>query len=412
MSSFARLPARPPVPVLEPGPGRRSPTSDLGSTALNEAQRKKLSTYLDGLDRNEVQKIYKRAASLRRSTPSPTRRSDWEYEDEDAVRPVRTKSKGLSLDEVVLRMLEQEAPPAPELDGAHQGTVIHTALGACTLGCEGEEVEAVLSDSLRQTQQTSVAVGDEARFVRREGALPRVEAILPRRTWLARSDPSTVGRQRVIVANIDRVVVVVSVGAPPLHPRLIDRYLIAIAQGGASPVVAVNKIDLLPPGSRELEVLEPYRVLGAPIIPVSADARLGLDELRQALGQGRCAFVGHSGVGKSSLLNALRPDLDLKVSAQKRRGGKGRHTTTASTLWDIGEGLQVIDTPGIRSFGLWKLSLEEVQAHFPEFADHPCRFRDCRHQSEPGCAIRPAAQSNTLSPWRYETYLRLLEEAL
>jgi ribosome biogenesis GTPase len=378
---------------------------------LNEAQRKKLSTFLDGLDRNEVQKIYKRASALKRSTPAPTRRSDWEYEDDDAPLPTRTKSRGPSLDEVVLRMLEQEAPPAPQGAEGELGTVIHTALGACTLDCDGEEVGAVLSDSLRQTQQTSVAVGDEARFVRREGALPRVEAILPRRTWLARSDPSAGGRQRVIVANVDRVVVVVSVGAPPLHPRLIDRYLIAIAQGGASAVVAVNKIDLLPPGSRELDVLEPYRPLGVPIVPVSADSGMGLDALRAALGEGRCAFVGHSGVGKSSLLNALRPDLDIKVSAQKRRGGKGKHTTTASTLWDIGEGLKVIDTPGIRSFGLWKLTREEVLAHFPEFAPHPCRFRDCRHQAEPECGVRAAAESGELSPWRYGTYLRLLEEA-
>jgi len=197
-----------------------------------------------------------------------------------------------------------------------------------------------------------------------------------------------------------------------LHPRLIDRYLIAIRRGGAEVVICVNKADLLSSEDleKEMEVLKPYASLGIPLIRCSATSGLGRDELREAMAGKVSAFVGHSGVGKSSLLNSLKPDLGLEVGSVSAGYGRGTHTTTRSTMWDLGDGTRIIDTPGVRSFGLWKLKAEELPWYFPEFAAvGRCKFRDCGHTHEPECAVKEAVDSGEISQDRYETYLRILE---
>ena len=156
--------------------------------------------------------------------------------------------------------------------------------------------------------------------------------------------------------------------------------------------------------------MKPYEGLGVPIIRCSAAEGRGRTELRRALAGKVSAFVGHSGVGKSSLLNSLKPDLGLQVGDVSHGYGRGTHTTTRSTMWDIGEGTKIIDTPGVRSFGLWKLTAAELPWYFPEFsAVGRCKFRDCGHTHEPVCAVKDAVEAGDISRDRYDTYLRILE---
>jgi ribosome biogenesis GTPase len=162
--------------------------------------------------------------------------------------------------------------------------------------------------------------------------------------------------------------------------------------------------------STELEKVAPYASLDIPIFACSTETGYGLDALRQTLAGKTCVFVGHSGVGKSSLMNALFPELGLKVGQLMTGHGRGAHTTSSSSLFDVGNGTRLIDTPGIRSFGLGKMSFVELQASFPEFEGFSCKFRDCTHNHEPSCGVKSAVEEGKLFRERHETYLRLLDE--
>jgi ribosome biogenesis GTPase len=221
----------------------------------------------------------------------------------------------------------------------------------------------------------------------------------------------------VVAANIDAVVIVVSVRSPPLHPRLIDRYLVAIEHGGAGPIIAVNKADLLGPAdlATELRKLDPYRAAGIPVVVCRAQPETGereIEPLRALLAGKACAFVGHSGVGKSSLANALAPGLALATGVVRSQDLRGRHTTTASTMHHAPGGIRVIDTPGVRFFGLADVTPDELRWMFPEFLPFApsCHFTDCTHDHEPDCAVKAAVAAGQIAPVRHETYLRLLEE--
>ena len=283
--------------------------------------------------------------------------------------------------------------------------------GACTVLLGDDEVAATLTSDLAGHQQSDLAVGDEVLVERRDDS-HRVTAVLPRRSLLARADPHVAQRRRAIAANIDIVVVVVAAEAPPLHPRLIDRYLIAVEHSGAQPVLVVNKVDLLDEDRRHdlLARLQPYRALGMPVLPCSVERGEGIDEIRAALSGNTCVFVGQSGVGKSSLLNALDSDAAARVGAVRDRDGRGRHTTTASALYDLAGGIRVIDTPGIRQFSVEDDDPAAIAAGFTEFAPlaDGCRYRDCTHVHEPGCAVRRAVEDGAIPRSRYESYLKLL----
>jgi len=258
-------------------------------------------------------------------------------------------------------------------------------------------------------------VGDEVEIDLEKNRILRV---LPRRTELARPDDRIPGESRAVAANIDLVAVVVSVGTPPLHPRLIDRYLFAIHKGGAQPLIVVNKLDLLAEmdAVKQLDRLEPYRALGIACVNVSALHGKGLDSLRGHIAGKRVVFVGHSGVGKSSLLNAIVAQAsslpaheDAKVGETSDKSGKGRHTTTSSQLYRLEDGTEIVDTPGVRSFAV---DMEdEILEGFPDFARFApsCRFKDCRHLEEEGCAVKEAVRTGLLPRPRYETYRRLAD---
>jgi ribosome biogenesis GTPase len=252
--------------------------------------------------------------------------------------------------------------------------------------------------------KAGLAVGD---FVDLDEA-GNIRKIHPRRTTLSRPDPNNPRLERVIAANVDIVVMVVSVKSPPLRPGLIDRYLIAIQKGGAEPVLCVNKIDLME-SDADLGPLEPYQALDLRTYFVSIKKDRGIADLRAALANKLAVFVGHSGVGKSSLTNALKPDAGAVTGKISAIWNRGKHTTTGSTMYQMANGLRIIDTPGVREFGLWKLSPYELAGHFHDFdeASTECQFADCTHTHEPICGVRDAVKVGQVPKARYETYLRI-----
>jgi ribosome biogenesis GTPase len=296
---------------------------------------------------------------------------------------------------------------------ADAGVVISVSSGRCRVFWRDKELDCAIPPEIAVRQKSALAVGDRVTLAE-EGGVWCIVGIVPRRSVLARPDPHHQHRQRLIAANVDLVIHVVSVRAPPLRPRLIDRFLIAIQRGGARPAICVNKIDLLEASDRieELHKLDVYRDLGVPVVACSTRTGEGLDALRDEVEGRMSALVGHSGVGKSSILNALDERLQLATNTLHRRG-TGRHTTSASTLHDFGAGTYIIDTPGIREFGLWDLDRDSLRDYFPEFeALAPsCRFTDCSHVHEPDCEVKRSVEEGRLSRPRYDTYLRLYEES-
>lgn len=240
-----------------------------------------------------------------------------------------------------------------------------------------------------------------------EGDDAFVRGIGPRRTKLSRPAPANARpREQVFAANIDRLIVVASAADPAFNPGLVDRYLIAAQVSGVEAVLCVNKVDLvetLPPE------LPSYRELGVRVFCVSCKTCAGIETLRDALRDSTCVLSGHSGVGKTSLLNVLDPNLRLFTQEVSEITGKGRHTTTGARLYELTGGIRIIDTPGIRALGLWRVSPEEMTYYFPDLAEcaTACHFRDCTHTHEPRCAVLTGVDEGRISRLRYDSYLRI-----
>ena len=285
-----------------------------------------------------------------------------------------------------------------------------TDLQGLVLANFGRQAEVRMLDSgdiqqykVRANIQTLVA-GDNVR-VSSEGS---ISALLPRRTELLRPDPQ--GRLKPVAANIDSVFVVVA-PEPQAFANLIDRYLVAIAVSDMKPVLVLNKIDLL--GQRDsalINMLGRYEALGIPLLRVSGTSGEGLTELASAFEQTTGVLVGQSGVGKSSLIQVLLPKQELKVGPLSVASKKGRHTTTTARLYHFPAGGDLIDSPGIREFGLWHMEPDDVLYGFKELRDMigHCKFRDCQHELEPKCAIRESLEEGKISQLRFDSYKRIL----
>jgi len=328
------------------------------------------------------------------------RGEEWDELLDDAARARRRVRPSEQID--ALRHLFDD-PGLAGVDPAAAAVVISVTSARCRVFLDGRELDCIVPPEIAARQKSALAVGDRVLV---DDAL-RIAAILPRRSVLSRPDPLNPHLQRLIAANIDVVANVVSMKSPPLRPRLIDRFLIAIQRGGAAPLIVVNKIDL----DRDLTPLRVYEELGVPVIGCSTKSGEGLDALRAAVSGKTSALVGHSGVGKSSILNALDERLRIATGDLHRRG-TGRHTTTSSTLHDLGGGTLIVDTPGIRELGLWDLTPRALRESFPEFdeAAELCRFNDCTHLHEPACEVKERVERGELSRARYDTYVRLMAD--
>jgi ribosome biogenesis GTPase len=267
-----------------------------------------------------------------------------------------------------------------------------------------------LLKSLASSERSVVATGDDVWFrpspvvgqsgQEQEGFIERVE---PRHGVLTRESQ---GKEHVLVANVDQLVIVMSLVEPSLKPHLIDRYLAAAEQNQLSPIVCLNKADQVEPDSVQ-QLIGMYAQLGVPALLTSALSGVGVAELRERLRNRTSVFAGQSGVGKSSLLNAVQPGLGLRVREVSEVNQKGRHTTTTSILLHLDIGGWVVDTPGIRQLKLSRLRPEEVEGLLPEMRPivAACSFPDCTHQHEEGCSVLKALQRRQISSHRYLSYL-------
>ena len=253
-----------------------------------------------------------------------------------------------------------------------------------------------------------IALGDHVRIQLQNDGTGSIEEIAPRQTALVRSAPTARGVYRqVLLANPDQAVFVFACAQPEPHLRMLDRFLIVAEQQGIPPLVVANKIDLATP--EVIQKFETYPPLGYPVIFTSARTGQGIDELRERLVGKLSALAGPSGVGKSSLLNAVQPELGLAVREVSQATEKGRHTTVIRQLFPLDAGGYVADLPGMRMLSLWDIQPEELDGYFPELRNlvQECLYNDCNHQNVPGCAVIEAVNRGTVSHERYESYLRL-----
>ena len=292
------------------------------------------------------------------------------------------------------------------------GIVIAVHKGGCEVVC-GDEVRELQLLGRHARAELSLAVGDELHFDAEKSV---VLDVLPRRTRLARLRPvagrrtTESRREQVIAANVDQLAIVAAVADPPFRSGAVDRFLLAARAGGLEALLVANKIDLL--GDAALpEEIEAYRAV-LPVFPVSATQGRGLEPLRQALAGSRTVLAGHSGVGKSSLVNALEPELALATAEVRERSRKGRHTTTRASWFRLSDAAVVVDTPGVREIATGPVPAELLDEVYPDVAEHAagCRFRDCRHDREPDCAVRAAIDAGELHPGRLSSYRKLREE--
>ena len=360
---------------------------------------------------------------LRRNRTKPPREKPWTrgfqahgYEDEATKSDERVRAKG---DLSRYRTITQDTATAPLEDGSAD-TMPATADAECRPGrvirvhglqsvietADGTQVRCTvrrLLKSLITEERSIVTTGDRVWFRDAGNGEGMIERVEPRHGVLTRASRR---REHVLVANVDQLVIVMSLVEPTLKPHLIDRYLASAQQGDLAPILFLNKVDLV-----EAAPLQPliggYSQLGIPTLLTSATTGEGIAQLRELLKDRATVFSGQSGVGKSSLLNALQPNLALRVSKISEVNQKGKHTTTTAELIRLEFGGWVVDTPGVRQLELWDTQPEIVEGFFPEIrAFVPlCSFPDCTHTHETGCAVKRAVNRRQISLRRYHSYL-------
>jgi ribosome biogenesis GTPase len=365
---------------------------------------------------------------LRKNRTKPPRERQWTrgfqehgYTEEATVHDERVRAKGdlsrkrtIVQDEPVAGAPEPSEPLAamPAVDEAvcRPGRVlrVHGLQSVVELD-DGRQWRCGTRRVLRTLatdERNIVTTGDRVWVAAAGGDEGVIERVEPRHGVLTRASR---GREHVLVANVDQVVFVVSLVEPELKPHLIDRFLVSAGRGGIAPILCLNKVDLIDPADYQ-PLVGCYAQLGVPALLTSAATGAGVGLLREHLRGRQSVISGQSGVGKSSLLNALEPELGLRVREVSDSTQKGKHTTTTAELIRLSFGGYVVDTPGVRQFQLWDVRAEEMEGFFADFRPFVplCSFPDCTHTHEERCAVKRAVDRRQLSARRYLSYLGLI----
>jgi ribosome biogenesis GTPase len=351
-----------------------------------------------------------------RDKPSVGRLTDDESTIGDAPRGERVSGKGyisrkrtLAGAEIVESESGTSLMPEIDRDVCRLGRVLRgQGLHSIVRDEHGAQFQCAIRRLLKTlaTDQRHVVIAGDVVWFRPEGSDQGIiERIEPRHGVLSRTSR---GRQHVLVANVDQVIVVTSAAEPRLKPNLIDRYLVSAEKARVQPLICINKIDLIDAADL-MPLAGVYSQLGYEVLFVSAATGFGVDRLRARLAGRESVVTGQSGVGKSSLLNAVEPGLKLRVEAVSEETQKGRHTTTTAELLPLTIGGFVVDTPGIRQFQLWDVIPEEVAGFFRDLRPYvsQCRFPDCTHTHEEPRAVKDAVADGWIDARRYESYVQI-----
>lgn len=291
--------------------------------------------------------------------------------------------------------------------------------GVFTVLFEHTAIEAKLGEDIPFENSRLLVPGDEVAVeIDENQEHAQIMARHPRKSYLARIRGDSTrfsafaDEEQVVAANVDAAVIVATAAEPEFHPNLVDRYLIIAQNGGVSPVICLNKCDLTP---ERPDILRYYQEsLGIPVVEVSAKTGQGIEELRNLLHGKVSVLVGNSGVGKSTITNLFNASLQLRTQEVSAKNKEGRHTTTATNLYEWADGSYIIDTPGIRSLGLSNIHRESLKYYFPEFEEFEagCKYNDCLHDHEPeaDCGVKTALNARKINAYRYESYKRMLED--
>lgn len=334
------------------------------------------------------------------------------YRKERKILTEKDRSKFKKTDQKKLR------PAAPSNENLLRGRVLAIMADGILVDHEGKLYTCALRGTLKKDKariKNLIAVGDFVRFIPYEDLTGSIAHVDERHSILSRAEQISREKEQLIAVNIDQVCITMSVAAPALKPPLIDRYIIAALKGNMDPIIVINKIDLLDSASEVYEKLlfeeiyKTYTELGIPIVAVSTLTGKGLNELKHLMKGKSSVFSGQSGTGKTALINALTGS-DMLTGKIVAKTGKGAHTTTTTRLLPIGDDGYCIDTPGIKSFGMWNVTKEEVKLYFFEINEiaKGCKYQDCDHLHEPECAVLKALEEGIISRLRFDSYSALI----
>lgn len=338
----------------------------------------------------------------------------WRESKRSMEKKERAKNKHFGLTGVAERLSDNSGFVVEREIGSDYAVISDVSNGIVKLFHGGKFIECTLKKGLPSNFARALIVGDEV-TITYDGNKPVIEHMAKRKTVLSRISRDNTrwgiasGKdEQAIAANIDIAIIVVSVQNPPLHPRFIDRYLILIEHSGIKPIICLNKCDL----GGNINVLDAYRELGIEVVETSTVQKKGISRLRDLIQGKTVVLVGQSGVGKSSLINAIVSGADLRIGEISKKTGRGKHTTTSSLLCAWNGDSYIIDTPGIRALEIWSISKEDLQLYFDEIQEKSgnCKYNNCLHYHEKieDCAVKRAAKDNLISSARYDSYLRVL----